>query len=104
MEIMQTALFIGASVSAVIGIIHACYVYRHEVKDSSNSPEKRPVAARLGGVYYGLWTFLLWFLLGTYVFFLWIVSCVIYVTVHVYKNFRRRLAAPPRSSGRLDLS
>ncbi len=75
---MSTALMIGTSVGAVIGLFHACYVYRQEVGDFPAALADRPVATRAGAGYYALWTFLLWVAFGAYVFFLWLVSVIAY--------------------------
>ncbi len=64
---MTYVLWIGSALGAVIGLFHAAYLYRgHDA------------ATGTGSVYRGLWAFLLWTILGSYVLVLWIVSVVAY--------------------------
>ncbi len=85
---MSTALMIGTSVGAVIGLFHACYVYRQEVGEFPAALADRPVATRAGAGYYALWTFLLWVAFGAYVFFLWLVSVVAYTICKAVRTAR----------------
>ncbi len=79
---MSTALMIGTFVGAVIGLFHACYVYRQEVGEFPAALADRPVATRAGAGYTAIWTFLLWVVFGAYVIFLWLISVIAYA---IYK-------------------
>lgn len=82
---MTVFLLIGSSIGAVIGFLHACYVYRQEVRGLPNALSERPVATRVGAAYYALWTFFLWVVFGSYVLILWVVSVIAY---SIYKAVR----------------
>ncbi len=82
---MTILLLIGSSIGAVIGFLHACYVYRQEVGELPNALSERPVRARASAAYYALWTFVLWAVFGSYVLFLWVVSIIAY---GIYKAVR----------------
>ncbi len=86
-SIMANALIIGGTVGAIVGLIHAWGVY---VRQTSEIPERlsnHPVAIRARAAYFALWTFFLWVLFGTYVFYLWVISTVIYAIYNVLKRF-----------------
>lgn len=65
----------GICVGAVFGLLHAAYVFRVICADGT--------ADGLGTVgralYYAIWTFVLWTLLGTYVLVLWIVGLILWL-------------------------
>ena len=82
---MTSFLLIGSSVGAVIGFLHACYVYRYQVKERPKALLERPVTTRVGAAYYALWTFFLWVVFGSYVLFLWLLSVIAYA---IYKAIR----------------
>jgi len=63
---MSTFLWIGTALGAVLGALHAGSLAR-EVAARSSGPR---------GVYYGLWTFALWTLLGAYVLAFWCLGAV----------------------------
>lgn len=74
-------VWIGSAVGALLGLAHAAYVYRvvaHGVPAGA-------VPNHSGGIYYALWTLLLWLLLGSYVLALWLAGVVFYA---VFKAFR----------------
>ena len=71
---MNSVLWAGAAVGAVLGLLHAIYVYRLVAVDG-------PVRAG----YYALWTFGLWLLFGTYVLVLWVISAVAYAIARPFK-------------------
>lgn len=66
---MESLLLAGTVVGAVLGLLHACYVYR-----VVSVPGGAAAHARAG--YYAVWTLVLWLLFGAYVLALWIVSVV----------------------------
>ena len=68
---MASLLWAGTAISAILGALHAGYVYRLVV-DSNEA------GARARGLYYAVWTFGLWLLLGTSVLALWAVSVAVY--------------------------
>lgn len=74
-------IWAGSIVGAVLGLIHAVYVYRVvSVRAPDNtSPNHMPA------VYFALWTFVLWVLMGTYVLVLWLAGAVLYV---IFKMLR----------------
>ena len=78
---MTAVLWAGAIVGAVLGLLHAGYVYRVVAVPGGTAAH-----ARAG--YYALWTFLLWLLFGTYVLLLWVVSLVAYA---IARPFRWRM-------------
>lgn len=83
---MTNALIVGSAVGAIIGLLHGWSVYSRRV---SAFPEKlavRPVAVRTSAAYFALWTFFLWVLFGAYVFYLWVISVVIYT---IYRGVKR---------------
>lgn len=82
---MTSFLLIGSSVGAVIGFLHACYLYRYQVGDRPKALLDSPVATRVGAAYHALWTFFLWVVFGPYVLFLWLLSVIAYA---IYKAIR----------------
>ncbi len=86
---MASALIIGSSVGAIVGLIHAWCIY---VRLASEFPERlteHPVAVRARAAYFALWVFFLWVLFGSYVFFLWVISIVIYTIYNIYNALKR---------------
>lgn len=59
---MHDPLIVGALFGAVLGTAHAGYVYRERAS--------RPGIQPLVPLYYSIWTFALWVLLGSYVLYL----------------------------------
>lgn len=82
---MNIALLIGTSVGAVIGLLHAFHVYRKQVGEFPSALVERPVATRGYAAYSAFWTFFLWTVFGSYVFFLWVISVIVY---SIYKAIR----------------
>ena len=74
---MTTALMIGSGVGAVIGIFHAHYIYLQRLSASPERLIEHSVRTRASAGYYALWTFFLWVIFGSYVFFLWLISVVV---------------------------
>jgi len=68
---MASVLWAGMAVSAILGALHAGYVYRLVVDNNESE-------AQIRGLYYAVWTFGLWLLLGTYVLVFWVVSVALY--------------------------
>ena len=82
---MNLYLLFGTFVGAVIGYLHAYYIYRQEVREIPEALIERPVATRAIAGYYALWTFLLWVVFGSYMLSFWIVSCIAYL---IYRTFQ----------------
>lgn len=68
---MASVLWAGMVIGAILGALHAAYVYRL-VADSAEA------SARLRACYYALWTFGLWLVFGPYVLVFWLVSVALY--------------------------
>ena len=83
---MRNALFIGTVFGGIVGIIHAAYVYCRLTAEASAKLTKLPIAARAHAAWYALWTAFLWVLFGAYVFYLWLISIVIYATCGVLRS------------------
>lgn len=78
---MTDLLWAGTVVGAVLGLLHAGYVYR--VVSAAGGTD-----AQARGGYYALWTFFLWLLFGSYVLVLWLISLVAYA---IARPFRWRM-------------
>lgn len=74
-------MWIGSAVGAVLGLVHAAYVYR--IVTNWVPADMSPNHTR--GLYYALWTVGLWILFGSYVLVLWFSGIVLYL---VFKAFR----------------
>ena len=78
---MLFVLWAGTIVGAVLGLLHAGYVYRVvAASDGASGP------GRAG--YYALWTLVLWVLFGAYVLVLWLVAVIAYL---IARPFRWRM-------------
>jgi hypothetical protein len=78
---MPSVLWAGTVVGAILGLLHAGYVYR-----LVSVPGGAVAHARAG--YYAAWTLALWLLFGTYVLVLWLVAAVAYA---IARPFRWRM-------------
>lgn len=85
---MANAILIGSSAGAIIGLIHAWGVYVQRTREIPERLIKHPVAVRARAAYFALWTFFLWVLFGTYVFYLWMISIVVYAIYNVLKKLQ----------------
>lgn len=65
---MESFLWVGSSIGAVIGLIHGVCLF----KNISTRTSASKVSVR--SVYYALWTFILWTIFGSYVLFFWLVG------------------------------
>lgn len=65
---MTEILLVGLFISAIIGLMHGVYVYQVEMAEAGSGR----------AVYFGLWTFFLWLLLGSYALLFWVISVVVY--------------------------
>ena len=70
---MTLFLWIGSAVGAVLGLLHAIHLYRQIA-------ERAAVAGATGlngrGLYYGIWTFALWTIFGSYVLAFWLLGTI----------------------------
>ncbi len=72
---MDYFLWIGSTLGAVLGLLHGIYLYRQQ---ASRAVASGLTGSRATGLYYGLWTFALWTLFGSYVLAFWILGSVAY--------------------------
>lgn len=86
---MTTALMIGSAVGAVIGLFHAYHVYSRRLSESPGRLIEHSVRTRASAGYYALWTFVLWVIFGSYVFFLWLISVVVYAVDRAIMSLAR---------------
>lgn len=91
---MVSALIIGSAVGAIIGFIHAGYVYRQQINAFPERFAEHPFVVRARAIYFALWTITLWVLFGSYLFYLWLISVVIYATYHALKRSRLCCRSP----------
>ncbi len=75
---MNSVVWAGMIVGAVLGLLHGGYVYR-----VVSLPGGAAAHARAG--YYALWTLFLWLLFGPYVLVLWIISVVAYTIARPFQ-------------------
>ena len=78
---MDFVVWAGTILGAVLGLLHAGYVYRVVSVPGG-------AAAHARASYFALWTLCLWLLLGTYVLALWIISVLAYA---IARPFRWRM-------------
>jgi hypothetical protein len=74
-------VWVGTLVGAILGVAHAVYVYRvvaHGVPTGTSPDQVR-------GIYFAIWTVLLWILLGSYIVVLWLAGIAMYL---LFKAFR----------------
>ena len=83
---MSTLLMIGTAVGAIVGLVHAGYVYYHRTREDPKRLAEHPVRVRANAAYFALWTLVLWTAFGSYVFNLWLISVVIYTAYHGIKR------------------
>ena len=89
---MTTALLIGSSIGAIIGLIHACNVYFRRTGANPERLAEHPVAVRAGAAYFALWTLSLWVVFGSYVFYLWVISVAVFTTYSAVKRVPNLIA------------
>ena len=70
---MNEFLLIGSTFGAVLGLLHGIYLYQLQ---ASRAVASGLTGSRAKGLYYGLWTFALWTLFGSYVLAFWILGSV----------------------------
>ena len=75
---MTYVLWAGSALGAVIGLLHAFYLYRQGAASRMASGATQPAVTRGEAVYRALWAFVLWTAFGSYVLVLWIAGAVLY--------------------------
>ena len=80
---MSAFLWIGTALGALAGLCHAALVYRQQAA--------APGGATGRGLYYSLWTVLLWTLFGAYLLAFWLLGLL---GMGLSRLFRRG-ATPP---------
>jgi hypothetical protein len=83
---MSNILVAGMGISAVIGLLHAVYVYRQGAQETDQG---RALVSFGRRAYYALWTFFLWLLLGPYALLFWSVSVVAYLLYRLARGLAR---------------
>ncbi|NQV20807.1 MAG: hypothetical protein HQ511_05260 [Rhodospirillales bacterium] len=78
---MDMFLWIGSAVGAVIGVLHGFSLYQKMAARAATSGTRAGIGAGTGGspgraLYYGLWTFVLWTVFGSYVLAFWLIGGV----------------------------
>ena len=67
------------AVTALLGLTHAVYVYRQEVREFRRMLAERPLAIRARASYYAVWTLFLWTILGASVVAYWLIAVIPYL-------------------------
>ena len=82
---MTGFLWAGCALGALLGLVHGVSVYQ---RIAPRPAAGRGPGGRLQGLYYGLWTFLLWTLFGAYVLAFWLLGVVAYPLVRTFRGPR----------------
>jgi hypothetical protein len=80
---MSEFLLLGSAVGAVLGIAHGVSLYRQIA--ARNSTGNGP-SGSLQGLYYAIWTLVLWTLFGSYVLVFWILGALSYPIVRLFRG------------------
>lgn len=88
---MTILTIIGIAVGAMIGLVHGFHVYSRRVRECPDRLVEHPVAARARAAYFALWTLPLWVVFGSYVFYLWVISVVVFAARTGVKTLRDRI-------------
>ena len=70
-SIMDLFLWIGSAIGAALGFLHAAYLYRAIAARASAAGA---TGINVRGLYYGVWTFALWTIFGSYVLAFWLIG------------------------------
>ena len=74
---MYMFLWIGSALGAALGVLHGFSLYREMAARSATTGATAGTKGSAGrALYYGLWTFILWTVLGSYVFAFWLIGGV----------------------------
>lgn len=70
---MALFLWIGCACGATLGLLHALYIYR-QIAARNSTPGATDINRR--GLYYGIWTLVLWTIFGTYALAFWLIGAI----------------------------
>lgn len=87
---MSDALSLGVLFGAFIGLLHARRIYAARTREAAEGAVAKQAMARWRALYFALWTFVLWLLLGSYVLYLWVASLVVYGAYLLFKGHAPR--------------
>jgi hypothetical protein len=73
---MDSFIWLGSTLGAVLGLLHGAHVYR-TISARSRGENSR-------GLYAAAWTLVLWTLFGSYVLALWIIGCVAWALARLF--------------------
>lgn len=82
---MSDFLLLGSALGGVLGVLHGASIYRKIAdRDSTGMAPSGPIS----GLYYALWTLVLWTLFGAYVLAFWILGVLGYPIVRLIRGSR----------------
>jgi hypothetical protein len=82
---MAFFLWIGSAFGATLGLLHALYLYRQIAARYSTAGA---IGVNRRGLYYGIWTFALWTIFGSYVLAFWLVGGIANVLLRLTRGNR----------------
>jgi hypothetical protein len=82
---MAYFFWIGSTFGATLGLLHALYLYR-QIAARYSTVGATGVNRR--GLYYGIWTFALWTIFGSYVLAFWLVGGIANVLLRLTRGNR----------------
>ena len=68
---MTLFLWVGSALGATLGVLHALFLYRQIAARYSTAGS---TGVNLRALYYGIWTFALWTIFGSYVLAIWLLG------------------------------
>lgn len=87
---MASFFWIGSACGAAFGLLHARYLYRQIIVRSASAGG---AGVNRRGLYYGIWTFALWTLFGSYVLAFWLIGATAAALTRLLP--RKRSASTP---------
>lgn len=87
---MADALVLTTILGALLGAVHAGYVYVQRLEEPCDDLSAGRWALHLRAGYFALWTLLLWLVLGSYVVALWALSLPLYAARGLVRRLRER--------------
>lgn len=82
---MTLFLWFGSACGATLGLLHALYLYRQIAARYSTTGA---TGINLRGLYYGIWTFALWTIFGSYVLAFWLIGGIAHVLLRLTPGYR----------------
>ncbi len=82
---MDYFLLIGSALGALLGLLHAVYLFR---QIAVRAPADGTPGGKAQGLYYAVWAFVLWILFGSYVLAFWIFGLLAYPIVRLVRRQR----------------